>query len=46
LIPCPISEFGAMIVTAPLGAIPMNAFGAKVSAPSCGVSARAVEGPK
>ena len=28
--PCPISEFGAMIVTAPLGAMLMNAFGAKV----------------
>src|SRR5258708_33300219 len=46
LIPCPISELDAMIVTTPLGAMLMNAFGTK-SAGAVGTdSANAESGPK
>ena len=44
--PCPISEFGAMIDTAPLGAMLMNAFGAKSPAVPGSVSANADAAPK
>ena len=45
LMPCPISELGAMIVTAPLGAMLMNAFGANSAAAAGAVSAKAESGP-
>ena len=43
--PCPISELGAMIVTAPLGEMLMNAFGAKSLAAAGADSAKAETGP-
>ena len=41
--PCPISEFGAMIDTAPPGVMLMNAFGVNAPAPAGTVSADAEE---
>src|SRR3954469_25245274 len=45
LMPCPISEFGAMIDTAPVDEMLTNAFGVKFSAVTGTVSAKAGDAP-